>query len=85
VRLFEGLVKTDYQDVLRAVGRYVDQQGFRDVRIIETEDGLILQGNVAGKQGSTKKPKEAEEAGKLFADHQRSGEDEKGRLLQARS
>ncbi len=60
MRLFEGLVKTDYQDVLRAVGRYVDQQGFRDIRIIETEDGLILQGNVAGKQGSTKKPRRLE-------------------------
>ena len=60
MKLFEGLVKTDYQDVLRAVGRYVDQQGFRDVRIIETEDGLILQGNVAGEQGSTKKSRRLE-------------------------
>ena len=56
MRLFEGLVKTDYQDVLRAVGRYVDQQGFRYIRIIETEDGLILQGNVVGEQGDAKKP-----------------------------
>lgn len=60
MKLFEGLVKTDYQDVLRAVGRYADQQGFREIRIVETEDGLILQGNVAGKQGNRKQPRRLE-------------------------
>ncbi len=44
MKLFDGMGKTDYQDVLRAVGRLVDEYGYRDIRMFETEDGLILQG-----------------------------------------
>ncbi len=42
--LFLGLQRTDYQDVLRAVGLYIDEHRFVNVRLIETADGLILQG-----------------------------------------
>ncbi len=42
--LFTGLTKTDYQDILRAVGYYADSRGLRNVRILETEDGLVVQG-----------------------------------------
>lgn len=45
--LFAGLTKTDYQDILRAVGYYVDSRGFNNVRIMETEDGLVVQGSVS--------------------------------------
>lgn len=45
-KLFEGMVKTDYQDVLRTIGHYVDEHGFTGIRLIETEDGLILQGKI---------------------------------------
>jgi hypothetical protein len=38
---------SDYQDVLRALGYFIDDHGYTDVRIIETEDGLVLQGRVA--------------------------------------
>jgi hypothetical protein len=44
VKLFRGLQQTDYQDVLRAVGRFADERGFRDLRLIEHEDGLVVQG-----------------------------------------
>lgn len=47
MRLFRGLKRSDYQDVLRALGHFIDEHGFTDVRIVETEDGLVLQGRVA--------------------------------------
>jgi hypothetical protein len=43
MKLFSGLKKSDYQDVFRAVGALLDQQGCRDVRLWEHEDGIILQ------------------------------------------
>jgi len=44
MKIFAGLSRTDYQDVLRAIGHYIDQQQFSNVRLMETEEGLILQG-----------------------------------------
>ena len=46
MKLFRGLAKTDYQDVLRAIGLFIDEHGYTDVRIIEIEDGVVLQGRV---------------------------------------
>jgi hypothetical protein len=55
-KLFQGMPKTDYQDVLRTVGHYIDEHGLSDVRIIETQDGLILQGKTStgGARGEKK-------------------------------
>ncbi len=44
--LFQGMSTTDYQDVLRTIGGYVDDHRLTGIRLIETEDGLILQGRV---------------------------------------
>jgi hypothetical protein len=44
MQLFSGLPTTDYQDVLRALGRFLDERGYRNVRIIENEEGLLVQG-----------------------------------------
>jgi len=44
MKLFDGLDKSDYQDVLRAIGRLADEHGYRDIRLIETDDGIIMQG-----------------------------------------
>ncbi len=44
MKLFEGVSQTDYQDVLRALGRFIDLNGYIDVRLMETEDGIIFQG-----------------------------------------
>jgi len=43
MRLFNGLENTDYQDTLRAVGRFCDANGWRNLRIVECDEGLILQ------------------------------------------
>jgi hypothetical protein len=39
--------RSDYQDVLRALGYFIDDHGYTDVRIVETDDGVVLQGRVA--------------------------------------
>lgn len=54
MKLFEGLSKTDYQDVLRALGRFVDLNNYVDIRIVETEDGLIFQGRPSPRSGRAK-------------------------------
>ncbi len=47
MKLFQGLGRTDYQDVLRVLGHFIDDRGYVDVRIIEIEDGIVLQGRIA--------------------------------------
>lgn len=44
MRLFAGLSTTDYQDILRAVGLYIDEMGFRSIRVLEVDDGIVIQG-----------------------------------------
>jgi hypothetical protein len=46
MKLFRGMQRSDYQDVFRALGAFIDEHGYSDVRIVETEDGLVLQGRV---------------------------------------
>ena len=46
MKLFRGMSRTDYQDVLRAIGYFIDERGYTDVRIIEMDDGVVLQGRV---------------------------------------
>jgi len=50
MKLFAGMSKTDYQDVLRAIGHYIDQQQFSNIRVLETEEGIILQGTSMGRE-----------------------------------
>jgi hypothetical protein len=53
MKLFTGLGASDYQDILRAVGAYLDEQRLRDVRIWEHEDGMIIQGRAQGDDTAT--------------------------------
>ncbi|MBC8164156.1 MAG: hypothetical protein H7Z42_23350 [Roseiflexaceae bacterium] len=46
MKLFNALKGSDYQDVLRTIGALIDERGYRNVRIIETADGLVIQGHV---------------------------------------
>jgi hypothetical protein len=46
MKLFRGMKRSDYQDVMRALGHFIDDHGYSDIRIIEIEDGLVLQGRV---------------------------------------
>ena len=39
-------VSLNYSEILRTVGQYVDRSHLGDVRLIETEENLILQGTV---------------------------------------
>src|SRR5688572_28594871 len=43
MQLFRGLGSTDYQDVLRAIGQFLDERGYRNVRLVEHEEGLLVQ------------------------------------------
>ena len=50
MKLFRGMKRSDYQDVLRALGSFIDDHGYSDIRIIETEDGLVIQGRVTDRR-----------------------------------
>ncbi len=52
MRFFDGLAHTDYQDLLRAFGAECDRAGVRDLRLLETDDDLLLQCRLAGKLSS---------------------------------
>ena len=54
MKLFDGVSQTDYQDILRALGRFIDSNQYVGIRIIETEDGLIFQGRPAPRSGKAK-------------------------------
>ena len=41
--LFARLSRSDYQDVLRAVGRLIDDHQGREIRLVEQANGLVLQ------------------------------------------
>lgn len=43
MKLFAGLPSTDYQDILRAIGAFIDDNRLCDIRLWEHEDGLIVQ------------------------------------------
>jgi hypothetical protein len=51
MELFDGLDHTDYQDVLRAVGHYLDQHRLREVRLLEVDRGVLVQGVVVAPSG----------------------------------
>ena len=54
MKLFDGVSQTDYQDILRALGRFIDTNQYIGIRIIETEDGLIFQGRPSPRSGKAK-------------------------------
>jgi len=44
MKMFAGLDRSDYQDVLRAIGRYLDGQRIGDLRLFEQDDGVLAHG-----------------------------------------
>ena len=50
MKLFAGLSGTDYQDILRAVGAFLDENHLVDFRVWEHEDGLIIQARARGEK-----------------------------------
>jgi len=46
VRIILENYKVPYAEILRALGSYIDDSHLTDIRLLETDDGLILQGTV---------------------------------------
>ena len=44
MRIYEGSPRQDWEEVLRSVGAYLDEQGMRALVFLETDSGLIVQG-----------------------------------------
>jgi hypothetical protein len=44
MRVYEGGPRQDYEEVLRSIGALLDQRGMRDVALLETPDGFVVQG-----------------------------------------
>ena len=52
MKIFAGLDRSDYQDLLRTIGALLDDLELRDVRFWEYEDGLVVQGRSAAGEGA---------------------------------
>lgn len=50
MRIYEGSPRQDYEEVLRAIGAFVDQRGLQEILLAEAPDGFILQGIVGEAQ-----------------------------------
>ncbi len=46
MRIYDGSPRQDFEEVLRSIGAFLDQRGMRDVILLETPDGFIVQGLV---------------------------------------
>jgi hypothetical protein len=44
MRIYEGSPRQDWEEVLRSIGAYLDDRGMREILLVETDDGFILQG-----------------------------------------
>ncbi len=45
-RIKRGEINMTYSEVLRVIGSYIEQAHLSEVRLIETDDGIIVQGRV---------------------------------------
>jgi len=50
MRLFSDSGDTYYQEMLRTLGAFLEAHSFRDIRIVETEDGIIVQGRTVSSE-----------------------------------
>jgi hypothetical protein len=46
MRIYEGSPRQDFEEVLRSVGAYLDSRGMREILIVETDVGFVVQGLV---------------------------------------
>lgn len=44
MRIYEGAPRQNYEEVLRSIGAVLDQRGMREITLIETDDGFMVQG-----------------------------------------
>lgn len=52
MRIYEGSPRQNYEEVLRSVGAFLDQRGMREITLLESPDGFIVQGLVVDSSGS---------------------------------
>lgn len=48
MRMFEGGPRQDYEEALRSIGAFLDQRGMREVLMLETSEGFVVQGLAPG-------------------------------------
>ena len=50
---YTGTGRVNYQDVLRAIGHFIDEHNFKEICILEIEEGILVRGMVysANRQG----------------------------------
>ncbi len=41
-----------YSEILRVIGAYIDRAKLTDIRVLETEEGMVLQGKQVREQGA---------------------------------
>jgi hypothetical protein len=47
---YSGSGRVDYEDVLRAIGHFIDEHNFKEICIIELEEGILVRGLVYSAQ-----------------------------------
>ena len=50
MRIYDGSPRQDFEEVFRSIGAFLDTRGTRDILLLETPDGFIVQGLVAAGQ-----------------------------------
>ena len=53
MRIYEGSPRQDYEEVLRAIGAFMDQRGLHEILLAEAPDGFIVQGIASHVQDSS--------------------------------
>ena len=51
MRIYEGSPRRDFEEVLRAIGAFLDVKGMRDILLLEVPDGFVVQGLSASVSG----------------------------------
>lgn len=47
-----GRYRFRYEDVLRALGNYIDEHNFKDVTVLETAEGFLIKGQIIEESAS---------------------------------
>ncbi len=47
-RIVRGDLRMSYSEVLRVIGSYIDRNDLSDIRVLEIDEGLVVQGRLTG-------------------------------------
>ena len=78
MRIYEGAPRQNYEEVLRSIGAVLDQRGMREITLMESDDGFIVQGLalVPGEEREWNDP-----SARLANETFQLGEDDVGRFM----